>query len=66
MSDGARQPAYTIIGAGPVGALMALMLARRGLATGCVEFKLVNRDARSAEADAVRKTPSSSNPRRAN
>jgi len=30
MPDGARQPRYTIIGAGPVGALMALMLARRG------------------------------------
>jgi kynurenine 3-monooxygenase len=30
MPNGARQPTYTIIGAGPVGALMGLMLARRG------------------------------------
>lgn len=37
MSDGARQPAYTIIGAGPVGALMALMLARRGHSVRLIE-----------------------------
>jgi kynurenine 3-monooxygenase len=37
MRDGARQPRYTIIGAGPVGALMALMLARRGQSVRIIE-----------------------------
>jgi kynurenine 3-monooxygenase len=37
MPDGARQPRYTIIGAGPVGALMALMLARRGQSVRIIE-----------------------------
>ena len=37
MPDGTRQPRYTIIGAGPVGALMALMLARRGESVRVIE-----------------------------
>jgi kynurenine 3-monooxygenase len=37
MPDGARRPRYTIIGAGPVGALMALMLARRGQSVRIIE-----------------------------
>jgi len=37
MPSAARQPDYTIIGAGPVGALMGLMLARRGHSVRLIE-----------------------------
>jgi kynurenine 3-monooxygenase len=48
MPDGARQPAYTIIGAGPVGALMGLMLARRGHSVRLIERRA---DPRHAPAE---------------